>query len=196
MMLSFDDTVQLTTRIAVVYIYVQQYYLATSRELKRLDSVSRSPIFAHFQETLGGVATIRAYRQMERFIKENRRRIDENLRAYYPWISLNRWLAFRLETVGKYHTIPTSWQCVDRHLIGSIFILSATFMAVLTTVTTGNITAGLVGLSVTYALSVTQALNWCVRMSCEIESNIVAMERIKEASCSAWIYYTSTKLPI
>ncbi|RKP10579.1 multi drug resistance-associated protein MRP [Thamnocephalis sphaerospora] len=157
--------------LAVVYTYVQRYYLETSRELKRLDSVSRSPVFAHFQETLGGVATIRAYRQNHRFIKENRWRIDENLRAYYPWISLNRWLAVRLETVGNANMPPAS---------GSIVILSASSMAVVTTITTGNTTAGLVGLSVTYALSVTQSLNWCVRMSCEIETNIVSMERLHE----------------
>lgn len=48
--------------LAGVYYWVQRYYLRTSRELKRLDSVSRSPIYAHFQESLGGIGTIRAYR--------------------------------------------------------------------------------------------------------------------------------------
>ena len=90
-----------TTAIAIVYIFVQRYYLESSRELKRLDSVSRSPIFAHFQETLGGAATIRAYRQTKRFEQESRWRMDENLRAYFMWVMLNRWLAVRLEAVGK-----------------------------------------------------------------------------------------------
>lgn len=76
--------------LAGVYYYVQRYYLRTSRELKRLDSVSRSPIYAHFQESLGGISTIRAYRQQLRFAKENEWRVDSNLRAYFPSINANR----------------------------------------------------------------------------------------------------------
>ncbi len=83
-----------------MYIYIQRYYLRTSRELKRLDSVSRSPIYAHFQESLGGISTIRAYRQQDRFEHENEWRVDANLQAYFPSISANRWLALRLEFIG------------------------------------------------------------------------------------------------
>jgi len=79
---------------------VQRYYVATAREIRRLDSVSRSPIFAHFSETLNGVSTIRAFSQQRRFIRENEARLDENQRAYYVSISSNRWLAVRLEFVG------------------------------------------------------------------------------------------------
>lgn len=78
--------------LAGVYYWVQRYYLRTSRELKRLDSVSRSPIYAHFQESLGGVSTIRAYRQQLRFVKENEWRVDSNLRAYFPSINANRYV--------------------------------------------------------------------------------------------------------
>lgn len=83
----------------LLYLYrtVQIYYLATSRELKRLDATTKSPIFASFQETLGGVATIRAYRQSARFVAENEARLDRNQEAYFPSINTNRWLAVRLE---------------------------------------------------------------------------------------------------
>lgn len=80
--------------LAAVYLWVQRYYLRTSRELKRLDSVSRSPIYAHFQETLGGITTIRAYREQLRFSKENEWRVDANLRAYFPSINANRLVIF------------------------------------------------------------------------------------------------------
>lgn len=80
-----------------VYKKIQTYYLATSRELKRLDATTKSPIFASFQETLGGVATIRAYRQNSRFIAENEARVDRNQEAFFPSINTNRWLAVRLE---------------------------------------------------------------------------------------------------
>lgn len=52
--------------------------------------------------------------------------------------------------------------------------------AVISVVYFGNITAGMAGLSISYALKVTTILNWMVRMSCEIETNIVSVERVKE----------------
>ena len=82
--------IALIVPLAGVYYWVQRYYLRTSRELKRLDSVSRSPIYAHFQESLGGITTIRAYRQQNRFAMENEWRVDANLRAYFPSINANR----------------------------------------------------------------------------------------------------------
>ena len=78
--------------LSAVYYWVQRYYLRSSRELKRLDSVTRSPIYAHFQESLGGITTIRAYRQQLRFALENEWRVDSNLRAYFPAINANRWV--------------------------------------------------------------------------------------------------------
>ncbi len=54
------------------------------RQLRRLNSVTRSPIFSHFGETLSGVSTIRAYRVQERFINEMNNKIDDNLVYYYP----------------------------------------------------------------------------------------------------------------
>ncbi|KAL8710947.1 MAG: hypothetical protein Q9220_004546 [cf. Caloplaca sp. 1 TL-2023] len=145
-----------------VYLYIQRYYLRTSRELKRLDSISRSPIYAHFQESLGGMTTIRAYRQQQRFSQENEWRVDENLRAYFPSISANRWLAVRLE------------------FIGSFIILAAASFAIISVATGSGLTAGMVGLAMSYALQITQSLNWIVRQTVEVETNIVSVERVLE----------------
>lgn len=82
--------VALIIPLTFLYLYIQRYYLRTSRELKRLDSTSRSPIYAHFQESLGGISTIRAYQQQDRFQRENEWRIDANQRAYFPSINANR----------------------------------------------------------------------------------------------------------
>ena len=138
--------------IGAVYVYIQRYYLRTSRELKRLDSISKSPIYAHFQESLGGLATIRAYRHQNRFALENEWRVDANLRTYFPNISANRWLAVRLE------------------LIGSFIILAAAMFAIITVATGSGPSAGMVGLSMSYALQITQSLNWIVRQTVEVET--------------------------
>lgn len=149
--------------LGFLYIYYQQYYLKTSRELRRLDSVSRSPIFANFQESLNGVSLIRAYGQEDRFKFMNESRVDRNMSAFHPAINANRWLAVRLE------------------FLGSLIILGAAGLSILT-LKSGHLSAGLVGLSVSYALQVTQSLNWIVRMTVEVETNIVSVERILEYS--------------
>lgn len=154
--------IALIVPLSGVYYWVQRYYLRTSRELKRLDSVSRSPIYAHFQESLGGITTIRAYRQQARFAMENEWRVDANLRAYFPSINANRWLAVRLE------------------FLGSIIIFSAAGFAVISVASGSNLTAGLVGLAMSYALNITQSLNWIVRQTVEVETNIVSVERVLE----------------
>ncbi|XP_012683657.2 ATP-binding cassette sub-family C member 2 [Clupea harengus] len=145
--------------LAVVYYFVQRFYVATSRQLRRLDSVSRSPIYSHFGETVAGLSVIRAYRHQDRFLKHNEATMDENLKSVYPWIVSNRWLAIRLEFLGN---------------------LVVFFAALFAVVSRESLNSGLVGLSISYALNVTQTLNWLVRMTSELETNIVAVERVSE----------------
>jgi ABC-type multidrug transport system fused ATPase/permease subunit len=59
-----------------------RYHRPVARELQRLDALTRSPIYAHFGETLGGLTAIRAFGHMNRFARVNERMIDNNLRAY------------------------------------------------------------------------------------------------------------------
>ncbi|XP_063124478.1 multidrug resistance-associated protein 1 isoform X12 [Rattus norvegicus] len=147
--------------LGLVYFFVQRFYVASSRQLKRLESVSRSPVYSHFNETLLGVSVIRAFEEQERFIRQSDLKVDENQKAYYPSIVANRWLAVRLECVGN---------CI---------VLFAALFAV---ISRHSLSAGLVGLSVSYSLQITAYLNWLVRMSSEMETNIVAVERLKEYS--------------
>ena len=71
--------------------WLQRFYVATSRQLRRLESVSRSPIFSHFGETVQGASTIRAHGHQKRFVLESERRVDENQICYYPGIAANRY---------------------------------------------------------------------------------------------------------
>nr|CAD7198501.1 unnamed protein product [Timema douglasi] len=145
--------------IALLYYFIQRFYVATSRQLKRLESISRSPIFSHFGETVSGATTIRAYGLRQQFEQESEEKVDLNQRCYYPGIVANRWLAVRLE------------------MIGNFIIFFASLFAVLARKT---INPGLVGLSVSYSLQIAGTLNWLVRMTSDVETNIVAVERIKE----------------
>uniref|UniRef100_A0A3Q4HJW0 ABC-type glutathione-S-conjugate transporter n=1 Tax=Neolamprologus brichardi TaxID=32507 RepID=A0A3Q4HJW0_NEOBR len=147
--------------LMVFYWWVQRFYVATSRQLKRLESVSRSPIYSHFSETITGCSVIRAYGRHSAFVLMSDIKVDENQKSYYPGIVSNRWLGVRIEFIGN---------CI---------VLFAGLFAV-----TGkdSLSPGLVGLSVSYALQVTMSLNWMVRMTSELENNIVAVERVKEYS--------------
>ncbi|NXK48651.1 MRP3 protein, partial [Chauna torquata] len=147
--------------LAILYFFVQRFYVATSRQLKRLESVSRSPIYSHFSETISGASVIRAYRREKSFVDISDLKVDENQKSYYPGIISNRWLGIRVEFVGN---------CI---------VLFAALFAV---IGKNSLNAGLVGLSVSYALQVTLSLNWMVRMTSDLETNIVAVERIKEYS--------------
>ncbi|XP_040171084.1 multidrug resistance-associated protein 1-like isoform X2 [Anopheles arabiensis] len=143
----------------VIYYLIQKFYIATSRQLKRLESVTRSPIYSHFGESITGQSTIRAYGQQDRFMNESEQRVDYNQLTSYPSIIANRWLAVRLE------------------LVGALVVFFAALFAMVARDTIGQAT---VGLSISYALQISATLSFLVRMTAEVETNIVAIERLEE----------------
>jgi len=147
--------------LMVVYYYIQQYYVSTSRELQRLNSVSKSPIYSNFGQTIVGATSIRAYQHEDRFVALNDHLTNVNQASYFAFTSANRWLAVRLETIG------------------TVIVVAS---ALLTVVAAGTISASAAGLSVSYALSITQGLNWLVRMAGQVETQIVSVERVDEYS--------------
>lgn len=144
--------------LGLVYYRVQHYYRHTSRELKRLSSVSLSPLYAHFSESILGLATIRAFRQTEVFKKENMDRLTVNQRAQYSTQAAARWLDLRLRMLGV-------------AIVGSI-----AFIAVIQHHYQG-VDPGLVGLAITYSLSVTGLLGGVVMFFTETEKQLVSVER-------------------
>ncbi|KAG0261888.1 hypothetical protein DFQ27_002716 [Actinomortierella ambigua] len=147
--------------LLVAYLFVQAYYMRSSRAMKRIDSVSKSPLYQHFSETLSGVSSIRALHASERFIQENAAKADKSAQAYFTWVLGNRWLQIRLE------------------LLGAIIVLAAALFSVLGR---NKLDASIVGLSLSYALNVTQDITWLVRSYCDLQNQLVAVERIHEMS--------------
>ncbi|CAG9797144.1 unnamed protein product [Chironomus riparius] len=145
--------------LMVVYYFIQRFYIATSRQLKRIESITRSPIYSHFGESVSGQSTIRAYDVDKRFIVDSETRVDHNQAVAYQNIIANRWLGIRLE------------------IIGSFIVLFASLFAVLGRTT---MESAIVGLSISYALQVSSLLNFFVRIATEVESNIVSVERVEE----------------
>lgn len=138
---------------------IQTYYIATSRQLKRLESTTRSPIYSHFQETVSGASSIRAYNVRDKFIQECCDRVDTNHRVYYPNINAVRWLTVRLEFLGYF-----------------IVFLAALFAIVFR----DTLSPGLVGVSITSALTITNTLNNLIKSFSDLETNIVCIERCLE----------------
>ena len=131
----------------IFYLRQQMYFTRTYRELKRLDSVSRSPLYALLSETLDGVSTIRAYNAEPTLLHRMISLLDKQQNAYFLTCTAQCWLAIRLE------------------LVGTLIIFFACFCAVMEHPRqAGNeVFVGLAGLSISFALSVTQSLNWSVR---------------------------------
>lgn len=171
----------------------------------RLESVTRSPIFSHFHETLNGTSTIRAYGQQERFIANVQDRMDLNLKAYYPYVTGLRY-ASRIEIWWLLSCIRHAchrWLATRLEFIGNCVVFFAALFAV---IERGSLSAGIVGLSISYSLRVsaytlifcsamcdvfkspcwsfqtTQSLTWLVRMMSDLETRIVSVERVKEYS--------------
>eukprot|EP01127_Copromyxa_protea_P010841 TRINITY_DN2685_c0_g2_i4.p1 TRINITY_DN2685_c0_g2~~TRINITY_DN2685_c0_g2_i4.p1 ORF type:complete len:931 (+),score=213.14 TRINITY_DN2685_c0_g2_i4:1731-4523(+) len=142
--------------LSFLYRYAQSYYIRSSRELQRLRSVAQSPIFALFGETLVGLATIRAYNKQESLIAENIRRIDRFKQAEYAIMSVNRWLGVHLE------------------FLGSCVVFSSAFFAV---ISRDSVSAAVAGLSISYSLRLTVNLDMLIRMSTEVETSLVSVER-------------------
>ncbi|KAJ2808048.1 hypothetical protein H4R21_000229, partial [Coemansia helicoidea] len=148
--------------LVIAYNSVQQRYLACSRELKRMLSTTRSPIVAHFQETLGGVATVRAYGHQARFTHENESRLEANTRVNWAYCMLRRWLTLRLETMGN------------------LVMVGTTVLAVASLHYTGDGDAGLVGLAVTYSFLLSSQLSSTVKVYTDLENSMTQLERCIE----------------
>lgn len=140
-----------------IFLVTSSFYRASAREIKRLDSVCRSRVFARFGESLSGVGTILAYNDQKRFINSMEETIDGMNSAYYLTLTNQRWLSVRLDLIGCATTIIVTILCVTHQF---------------------NINPSSVGLVVSSMLQVIPMISLIVREMATVENNMNAVERI------------------
>jgi len=143
--------------LLILYYFIQEIFRRTARELKRLDSITRSPLYANITETMQGLPTIRAYDAQERFIHTNQFLINENNRPQHLLIVAQRWLGIRLECIGALLVLSNG--------AAGMFLKN-------------HISPSLLGLSLSYALQVTSGLNRLVRDFADVEVHMNSAERL------------------
>jgi len=158
--------------IMFLYFRVLNYFREVSRETKRLESISRSPVYSHFSETLGGLSTIRAYSESKTFLSDFDEKLDINTQATYNNKTADRWLAVRLELVGAF-------------IAGMAGVFSTQVVLSNSRRDNDNF-ASLAGLSLTYAIQITGMLNWVVRSFAQVEAAMNSCERV---------FYYSEQIP-
>uniref|UniRef100_A0A914YMM3 Uncharacterized protein n=1 Tax=Panagrolaimus superbus TaxID=310955 RepID=A0A914YMM3_9BILA len=145
----------------IVYYFIQRYYRYTTCDVKRLTSLSLSPLYSHITDTVTGIVTIRAHRFVERFSLILNERLGANLRAQFSSLAASQWLSVRLQ------------------LLGVVMISLIAFMSVIE-IRLHYVETGLIGLAITYALSMNNLLNSLLCSFIDTEKELVAVERVSD----------------
>ncbi|KMQ90611.1 multidrug resistance-associated protein, partial [Lasius niger] len=154
-----------TLIVGIIFYYLRIFYLATSRSIKRLEGVTRSPVFAHLSATLQGLPTIRAFEASEILTNEFDRHQDLHSSAWYIFIASSRAFGFWLDVF-----------CV-------IYIVLVTLsFLVMDNYARGSMDGGYVGLAITQSIGLTGMFQWGMRQSAELENQMTSIERILEYS--------------
>ena len=141
--------------IFLIYISVQRFYIPACRELQRIESITRSPIYSGLGEAVLGVETIRAYRAQAHFILEADLKAQKNADAFISQRMAACWLNMRLR------------------FIGTGIVLLASFLVI-----QGKVEAGIAGLTLVYALDVTKYMEHGTNMASQLETQMNAVERV------------------
>uniref|UniRef100_A0A8C2YRI5 ATP-binding cassette sub-family C member 10 n=1 Tax=Chinchilla lanigera TaxID=34839 RepID=A0A8C2YRI5_CHILA len=150
--------------LSIVYHRVQRYYRASSRELRRLSSLTLSPLYTHLADTLAGLPVLRAAGATYQFEEENQRLLELNQRCQFASYATMQWLDIRLQLMGA-------------------AVVSAIAGIALVQHQQGLANPGLVGLALSYALSLTGLLSGLVSSFTQTEVMLVSVERLEEYSC-------------
>ncbi|CAN6448493.1 unnamed protein product [Victoria cruziana] len=144
--------------VVAACVWLQQYYLPTSRELSRLSGVCEAPMLQHFSETISGSSTIRSFNEESRFMRTNLLVIDNFSKPNFHSAAAMEWLCLRLDLLSSL-----------------IFAFSLVFLISLPK---GVIDPGIAGLAVTYGLNLNMLQVYFIWCLCNVENNMISVERI------------------
>ena len=145
----------------LIFIWIIRMFIASSRDIKRLDGTTRSPIFALFGMVYSGLPTIRSFKIESIMLERGLQMIDTNTRVSLMFEAISRWLGFMLDIVAAFLTSSTAFLCV--------YLASET-----------NVNSSSVGLVLSYMITLAGSLQWAVRQSAELENLMTSTERIVE----------------
>ncbi|XP_041940167.1 ATP-binding cassette sub-family C member 4-like isoform X1 [Alosa sapidissima] len=145
--------------LLAVFLYLRRYFLHTSRDIKRLESTTRSPVFSHLSSSLQGLWTIRAFKAQERFQQMFDAHQDLHSEAWFLFLTTSRWFAVRLDGLCSIFVTITAFGC--------LFLRD-------------DLEAGGVGLALSYAITLVGMFQWGVRQSAEVENMMTSVERVVE----------------
>ncbi|KAJ4717920.1 ABC transporter C family member 8-like [Melia azedarach] len=140
--------------------YVQGYYIATARELIRINGTTKAPVMNYTAETSLGVVTIRAFNMVDRFFQNYLKLVDTDATLFFHSNAVMEWLILRIEALQNFT------------------LFTAALLLVL--IPRGYVAPGLVGLSLSYALSLTSTQVFLSRWYCYLANYIISVERIKQ----------------
>ncbi|TXG68646.1 hypothetical protein EZV62_003581 [Acer yangbiense] len=140
--------------------YVLEYYIATARELIRINGMTKAPVMNYTAETSLGLVTIRAFNTVDRFFQNYLKLVDTDAILFFHSNGVMEWLVLRIEAIQN------------------VTLFTATLLLVL--MPKGYIAPGLVGLSLSYAFSLTGTQVFLNRWYCNLSNYIISVERIKQ----------------
>ncbi|RLN63525.1 hypothetical protein BBP00_00004086 [Phytophthora kernoviae] len=141
----------------IVFVLTGRYFNKTSREVKRLEGISRTPVYNLFGETLTGLQTIRAFKMQDKFADLAKQVVDNNTATYFSYYTAGRWLAVRLDWLS----------------VMIIFVVSLYLVA-----TKGQTTPVVAGISLTYSLMLTSTMQNTVRAVDSTDNAMTSVERL------------------
>ncbi|XP_069746450.1 ATP-binding cassette sub-family C member 4 isoform X3 [Narcine bancroftii] len=145
------------TPLVIIFFFLRRYFLETSRDIKRMETTTRSPAFSHLSSSLQGLWTIRATKTESQFQAKFDEHQDLHSETWFLFLSTSRWFAVRLD------------------VLCAVFVTAVAFSSILIS---NQVDAGQVGLALTYSVTLMGMFQWGVRQSAEVENLMTSVERV------------------